>query len=50
MINLNIIVLLLFIFFMISIGQIIRLKKDVMYLKKIVKRILKQNKQKDNER
>ena len=50
MINLNIIVLLLFIFFMISIGQIMRLKKDVIYLRKIVKMILKQNKHKDNER
>ena len=42
MVNLNIIVLLLFIFFMISIGQIVRLKKDVMYLKRAVKQILKQ--------
>ena len=42
MINLNIIVLLLFIFFMISIGQIVRLKKDVIYLKRAVKQILKQ--------
>jgi len=49
MINLNIIVLLLFIFFMISIGQIIRLKKDVIYLKRAVKQILKKKKQKSND-
>ena len=44
MINLNLILILLFIFFMICIGQINYLKREVRKLNKIVKLLQKQNK------
>ena len=46
MINLNVIIFLLFIFFMISIGEIIKLKKEVRVLKKMVKHLLNKKKNK----